>query len=113
MKKKYGHLFKSYNRIPVPLINLGGNITFYGTRITYILVRVPNSRKKVLFEFHSSPIGGHSSFLKTYHGVKKEFSWDGLKTNVQKFMAECLVCQQNKVEKIKTLGLLQLIYIPR
>ena len=27
MMKKYGHLFKSYRRIPVPLIHLGGNIT--------------------------------------------------------------------------------------
>jgi hypothetical protein len=37
----------------------------------------------------------------------KEFFWDGLKTDVQRFVAECLVCQQNKVETIKTLGLLQ------
>ena len=27
-------------------------------------------------------------------------------------MAECLVCQQNKVETIKTLGILQLLAIP-
>ena len=39
--------------------------------------------------------------------VKKEFFGDGLKFDVQKFVAECLVCQQNKVETIKTLGLLQ------
>ena len=30
-------------------------------------------KQKVLFEFHSSPIGGHSCFLKTYHRVKKGF----------------------------------------
>ena len=57
-------------------------------------------KQKVLFEFHSSPIGGHSGFLKTYHKVKKYFFWDGLKTNIQKFVAECLVFQQNKVETI-------------
>ena len=31
---------------------------------------------------------------------------------IQKFVAECLVCQQNKVETIKTPGLLQPLSIP-
>jgi transposase InsO family protein len=63
-------------------------------------------------EFHTSLVGGHSGFLKTYHRVKKDFFWDGLKTDVQRFVAECLVFQQNKVETIKTLGLLQPLAIP-
>jgi hypothetical protein len=50
--------------------------------------------------------------LKTYHRVKKDFFWDGLKTDVQRFVAECLVFQQNKVETIKTPGLLQPLAIP-
>jgi hypothetical protein len=69
-------------------------------------------KQKVLLELHTSPVGGHSGFLKTYHRVKKDFLWDGLKTNVQKFVAECVVCQQNKVETIKTPGLLQQLSIP-
>ena len=63
-------------------------------------------------ELHTSPLGGHSGFLKTYHRVKKEFFWDGLKSDIQKFVAECLVYQNNKVETIKTLGLLQPLAIP-
>jgi hypothetical protein len=55
-------------------------------------------KQKVLLEFHTSLVGGHSGFFKTYHRVKKDFFWDGLKTDVQRFVAECLVCQQNKVE---------------
>ena len=58
-------------------------------------------------ELHTSPLGGHSGFLKTYHRVKKDFFWDDLKSDIQNFVAECLVFQQNKVETIKTLGLLQ------
>jgi hypothetical protein len=54
----------------------------------------------------------HSGFLKTYHRVKKDFFLDGLKTDVQRFAEKCLVCQQNKVETIKTLGLLQPLSIP-
>jgi hypothetical protein len=69
-------------------------------------------KQKVLLELHTSPIGGHSGFLKTYHRVKKVFFWDGLKTDVQRSVAECVVCQQNKVETIKTLGLLQPLSIP-
>ena len=56
--------------------------------------------------------GGHSGFLKTYHRLKREFFWDGLKSDIQKFVVECLVCQQNKVETIKTPGLLQPLSIP-
>ena len=63
-------------------------------------------------ELHTSPLEGHSGFLKTYHRVKKDFFWDGLKLDILKFVAECLVFQQNKVETIKTLGLLQPLSIP-
>ena len=30
-------------------------------------------KQKILLELHTSPLGGHSGFLKTYHRVKKEF----------------------------------------
>ena len=49
--KKNGHLFKICRRIPMPLIHLGGNMTCYGTRITFILVRVPNSSKRYFLSF--------------------------------------------------------------
>jgi hypothetical protein len=69
-------------------------------------------KQKVLLELHTSPVGGHLGFFKSYHRVKKFFFWDGLKTDVQWFVEKCLVCQQNKVETIKTLGLLQPLAIP-
>ena len=50
-------------------------------------------KQNILLEFHTSPLGGHSVFLKTYHRVKKEFFWDGLKSDIQNFVAECLVFQ--------------------
>jgi hypothetical protein len=69
-------------------------------------------KQKVLLELHTSPVGGHSGFKKTYHTVKKEFFCDGLKNDVQRFVEECLVSQQNKVETIKTPNLLQPLAIP-
>ena len=100
----YGQSFKSCSKILVHMIHLVGKMIPYGTKIAYIL--------NILLEFHTSPLGGHSGFLKTYHRVKKEFFWDGLKFDIQKFVAQCLVCQQNKVETIKTSGLLQPLSIP-
>ena len=44
--------------------------------------------------------------------MKKDFFWDGVKSDIENFVAECLVCQQNKVETIKTPGLLQPLSIP-
>jgi hypothetical protein len=82
------------------------------TWINLYLCKNSQLKQKVLLELHTSPVGGHSGFLKTYHRVKKDFFWDGLKTDVQRFVAECLVCQQNKVETIKTPGLLQPLAIP-
>jgi hypothetical protein len=63
-------------------------------------------KKKVLLELHTSLVGGTSGFLKTYHRVKKEFFLDGLKTDVQRFVEEFSIFQQNKMETIKTLGIL-------
>jgi hypothetical protein len=48
-------------------------------------------KQKVLLELCTSLVGGHLGFLKTYHRVKKDFFWDGLKTNVQRFVVEYLV----------------------
>ena len=45
-------------------------------------------KQKILMELHTYPLGGHSGFLKTYHGVKKDFFWDGLKSYIQNFVAE-------------------------
>jgi len=36
-------------------------------------------KQKVLLELHTSLVGGHSEFLKTYHKVKREFFGMALK----------------------------------
>ena len=76
------------------------------------LCKNSNLKIKILTELHESPVGGHSGFLKTYHRVKQDFFWEGLKGDVKKFVAECLVCQRHKGETIKAPGLLQPLSIP-
>jgi len=69
-------------------------------------------RKNILLELHTSPLRGHSGFLKTYHKVKKYFFGMALNMIFRNFVVECLVFQQNKVETIKTLGMLEPLVIP-
>ena len=61
---------------------------------------------------HTSPLGGHSIFLETYHRVKYDFFWDGLKYDILNFGAYFLFCSQNEVETIKTPCLLKPLTIP-
>jgi hypothetical protein len=38
--------------------------------------------------------------------IKKDFFWEGIKIDVQNFVSECVVLQQNKGEAINTPGIL-------
>jgi hypothetical protein len=62
-----------------------------------------------IFEF-ATILGQYSYFYRL--GETGCYIWDGLKTDVQMFVEEFLVFQQNKVETINTLGLLQPLAIP-
>ena len=64
---------------------------WYNSRL--YLCKNSQLKQNILMELHTSPLGGHSGFLKTYHKVKKEFLWEGLKSDIQKFVSECLVFQ--------------------
>jgi hypothetical protein len=54
-------------------------------------------KSKVLYDLHATPTVGHSGFTKTCDRIKRYFLWDGMKQDVDIFMAECDVCQCNKV----------------
>ena len=67
---------------------------------------------KLIQDFHSSPVGGHSGILSTYHRVKQLFCWQGLKEAVENFVKQCATCQQDKHELCKKPGLLQPLPVP-
>ncbi|KAH9314191.1 hypothetical protein KI387_022818, partial [Taxus chinensis] len=89
---------------------LKGDALWYKDRL--YLCKNSTLKNRILSKLHSSLVGGHSGFLKTYHRVKQDFFWEGLKGDVQKFVAECMVCQQNKAETVRSPGLLQPLSIP-
>lgn len=75
----------------------------------------PNSafRNKILNEAHVVPAAGHEGFYKTYLRVKQSFFWKGMKKDIMKFVAKCVVCQVNKYECVAPPGLLQPLPIPQ
>ncbi|KAL4325224.1 hypothetical protein GQ457_11G000740 [Hibiscus cannabinus] len=66
----------------------------------------------LLKEFHSSTMGGHAGIFRTWHRLSANFYWKGMRTDVQKFVRECQVCQRMKAESLTPAGLLQPLPIP-
>ncbi|XP_031257652.1 uncharacterized protein LOC116115659 [Pistacia vera] len=66
----------------------------------------------LLHEFHSSPIGGHSGFFRTFKRLSSVVYWEGMKRDIKEFVDSCAVCQQNKYQALSPAGLLQPLSIP-
>ncbi|GJW25283.1 ty3-gypsy retrotransposon protein [Tanacetum coccineum] len=69
-------------------------------------------RLKLLNEFHSTTIGGHSGITATIKRISGSFSWPRLRKDVTRFIQECTICQQTKYSRQKPYGLLQALPIP-
>ncbi|XP_026445458.1 uncharacterized protein LOC113346084 [Papaver somniferum] len=77
-----------------------------------VVVSTSSWCSKILQEFHSTPIGGHSGFLRTYKRIQHNFYWKGLKQSVKNFILHCEVCQRNKSEAVSPPGFLNPLPIP-
>jgi hypothetical protein len=68
---------------------------------------------KLINVFHNSAVGGHSGVLPTYKCLKQLFSWSGMKTSVDDFVKQCVLCQQSKHLHSKPARLLPPLLIPK
>ena len=78
-------------------------------------LRVPDvygSRDRILEEAHGSRYFIHPGLTKMYHYLPEIYWWEGLKTDIEEFVAKCQNCKQVKAEHQKSCGLLQEIQIP-
>lgn len=66
----------------------------------------------ILHTYHDSVLGGHSGFLRTYKRLTADLYWEGMKSDVKKYVEECLACQQNKTLAASLAGLLQPLDVP-
>ena len=62
---------------------------------------------QIISEFHATPQGGHQGVLKTFKRINEQFYWKGMRSDIDKFVASCLTCQQTKYLSTKTPGTLQ------
>jgi transposase InsO family protein len=67
---------------------------------------------KLLKEFHETPIGGHSGFLRTYRHVAENLYWVGMQKTIGDYVRACDICQRHKYETTTPGGLLQPLPIP-
>lgn len=66
---------------------------------------------RILQEFHSSALRGHSGVLKPYKRIAMELFWIGMKKDIQNFVSAYSVCQRNKYMALSLASLLQLLPI--
>jgi len=70
------------------------------------------AQQHILQALHASGIGGHSGISATYKRIKALFAWPSLKQSVQRYVQQCHICQQAKVEHTKVPGLLEPLPVP-
>lgn len=70
------------------------------------------AQQHILQAFHCSGIAGHSGFHATYCRIRALFAWPKMKESIKTFIQQCEVCQQAKVEHVKSSGMLQPLPVP-
>ncbi|TYK01231.1 reverse transcriptase [Cucumis melo var. makuwa] len=74
--------------------------------------RAVDLRKKLLYECHDTLWAGHPGWQQTYALLKKGYFWLNMIDDVMQYTKRCLICQQDKVEKVKVAGLLDPLSVP-
>ncbi|TYK16028.1 uncharacterized protein E5676_scaffold32G00230 [Cucumis melo var. makuwa] len=88
---------------------LNGKLMYKGR---VVLSKSSSLIPSLLHTFHDSIFGGHSGFLRTYKRMSGELFRKGMKTDIKKYVEQCEICQRNKSEATKPVGVLQPLPIP-
>jgi transposase InsO family protein len=79
------------------------------------LLWVPDDReirRKLLFEMHDAPTGGHLGGRKTIHKMQGVCWWPGMRREIEDYVKGCVVCAAVKPSQQLPAGLLQPLPIP-
>ncbi|GAB2289717.1 hypothetical protein Dimus_038059 [Dionaea muscipula] len=77
-----------------------------------VLPNQEDLRAALLAEAHNSWFNVHPGATKMFHDLRERFWWRGMKRHIAEYVAQCLVCQQVKVEHQRPAGRLQPLPIP-
>lgn len=66
----------------------------------------------LLKEFHETPMGGHSGYLRTYRRIAENLYWVGMQKTIRDYVRACDVCQRQKYAATSPGGLLQPLPLP-
>ena len=81
---------------------------FIGEDVTFTIcsgevqIPLPEQRRSIIKEFHSSLTGGHKGITKTYRRIRERFHWPNMREDIQDFIRICRSCQLQKLVRIKT-----------
>jgi len=53
-------------------------------------------KKKILYEYHDAPTGGHQGIERTLKRIRLKHNWPGITRDVENYVAKCESCQKNK-----------------
>ncbi|CAJ2644751.1 unnamed protein product [Trifolium pratense] len=87
-----------------------GDLLFWKQRI--IIPQDSSLIQQLLFELHTSPLGGHAGITRTLARVKAQFYWSGMKRDIVQYIQSCEICQKAKTVNTSPAGLLQPLPIP-
>jgi hypothetical protein len=77
-----------------PGYSVKNGVLFYHDRLV-ISPKSP-SIPLLLEEYHCTPVGGHSGFLRTYRRLADNLYWLGMQRSVRDFVRACDTCQRQK-----------------
>jgi len=66
----------------------------------------------IMDEAHNSAYSIHQGSTIIYLDLKQKYWWNGMKSDIDQFVAQCDTCQRIKAEHQKLAGLLQPLPIP-
>lgn len=73
---------------------------FKGTDITVNIYKeqsfTDSEKQRIIYEYHNSPLGGHSGVSRTVKRLKLNYQWKNLKKSVKQYISSCEVCQKTK-----------------
>ena len=61
-----------------------------------ISITEPEDIKKILYEYHDAPAGGHQGISRTFKKIKTKFTWKNMFKDIFTHVKSCQTCQKNK-----------------